>query len=158
MKLPPHEQMLSAITYDPLTGLFTKPGKPASRGNSDIRGYLCVSVLNQNYRAHRLAWYCMTGSWPVGEIDHINGVKVDNRWINLRLCNHQQNNHNQGMRRTNSSGIKGVYWNKSQRKWRGQVCLNYKVHHTKGFEQIGEAAAAVRVLRDELHGEFANHG
>lgn len=158
MKLPPHAQMLEAISYDPETGLFTKPGWRPLKGNADARGYMCVSVRNQNYRAHRLAWYCMTGSWPRGELDHINGVKDDNRWANLRMCTHQQNNHNQGIRRNNSSGIKGVYWSKRQRKWRGQVCLNYQIHHTKGFEDIGDAAAAVRALREELHGEFANQG
>jgi len=158
MKKLTHEQLLASIHYNPLTGLFTKPGAEPFAGNSDGRGYMIIPVSGYCYRAHRLAWQYMTGEWPSSELDHINGIKHDNRFSNLRICTHQQNNHNQGIRKTNTSGIKGVYWNKSWGKWMGQVCLNYKIHHTSGFDEIDSAASAVRELRESLHGEFANHG
>ncbi|BCD83620.1 hypothetical protein PSm6_00270 [Pseudomonas solani] len=158
MRLPTHEQILLAIYYDPETGLFKKPKGELTGGCSARGGYLSIYICGARFRAHRLAWFYMTGEWPKQEIDHINGDRKDNRFSNLRTCTHQQNNHNQPIRKTNTSGIKGVYWNKRQRKWRGQVCLNYHIHHTKGFDKIDEAEVAVRALREELHGEFANHG
>lgn len=117
-----------------------------------------IKTCQHIYRAHRVAWLYMTGEWPPGEIDHINGDKQDNRFSNLRICTHQQNNHNQAIRRNNTSGVKGVYWSKQQGKWRGQVCLNYKMHHTKAFQDISSAEKAVRDLRELLHGDFAHHG
>lgn len=158
MNPPSHQQLISAIHYDPETGLFTKPGQIVTAGHEGRGGYLMINTCKHIYRAHRIAWLYMTGEWPCGEIDHINGNKQDNRFSNLRICTHQQNNHNQAIRRNNTSGVKGVYWSKVQRKWRGQVCLNYQVHHTEAFEDIRDAEMAVRSLRERLHGEFANHG
>lgn len=152
------EWIVTKVHYDPETGYFTRVSDGRRMGRPDRKGYLIGSVGPYNYRLHRLAWLCMTGSWPEQEIDHINGVCNDNRWANLRECSHPQNNHNQGMRRSNTSGVKGVHWNRKARKWHIQVCLNYKIHHGGLFEDLAEAEKAVRRLREELHGEFANHG
>jgi len=57
----------------------------------------------------------------------------------------------------NTSGIKGVSWNKSAKKWVGQVWKNGKNHRTKFFECKDECAKAVADLRKSLHGEFARH-
>jgi hypothetical protein len=118
---------------------------------------MMISVCGQNYRAHRLAWYYMTGEWPDQQIDHINCVHGDNRWENLRLCTRSQNNHNQPTRKNNRSGVKGVHFKKQAGKWHGQVCLNYRIHHVGLFDNLEEAAAAVRAKREELHGKFARH-
>ena len=158
MKMIEHARLLEVVSYDPSSGVFTRCLDDKPIGRPDRKGYLLFSVCNQNYRAHRLAWLYMTGSWPSAEIDHINGDPGDNRWANLRQCNHQQNNHNQPMRRNNTSGVKGVSWNSRARKWHVQVCLNYKIHNGGLYETLTEADAAARALRLRLHGEFANHG
>lgn len=153
-----HLELLSLVHFDPDTGVFTRKRDGYVIGKPDRKGYLLGYIKHWHFRLHRIAWFYMTGIWPSKEIDHINGITSDNRWENLRECDHSQNNHNQGMRRTNTSGVKGVYWSRKQNKWRGQVCLNYRIHHTPAFQHIEDAAAAVRLLREELHGEFANHG
>jgi len=152
-----HEELLRLAHYDPETGIFTRLADGYVMGKPDRKGYLLAWLKNWRFRCHRLAWLYMTGKWTAHEIDHINGVTDDNRWANLRECSHPQNNHNQGMRRTNKSGVKGVYRNK-RGKWHVQVCLNYKIHHGGLFDDLADAEKAARKLREELHGEFANHG
>jgi hypothetical protein len=62
-------------------------------GTSNGFGYLRITVLGKSYYAHRLAWFYMNGEWP-DQIDHINGIKSDNRIENLRNVTVQQNNQN----------------------------------------------------------------
>ncbi|MFV3090181.1 HNH endonuclease [Pseudomonas sp. GW6] len=157
------EEASQFIEYHPESGMFRRKkfaqrGKTEFRGWVDHKGYLRTQVAGKSVLCHRLAWLMHYGHWPKGEIDHINGDRQDNRISNLRACTHQQNNHNQPLRTTNTSGVKGVYWHSRQRKWRGQVCLNYKIHITQGFDEIADAKAAVIELRNKLHGDFANHG
>lgn len=153
-----YEWLLTKIHYDPHTGVFTRLSNGRPMGRPDRKGYLLASIYPYAYRLHRLAWLYMTGEWPEQEIDHVNGITGDNRWINLRPCNHQQNNHNQPLRRNNTSGVKGVHWDRRHRKWHVQVCLNYKIHQGGFFEHLADAEKSVRELREKLHGEFANHG
>ncbi len=157
------ERARESVEYIPESGMFRRKrnvvaGNSLTQGAQDHKGYLRISVAGKTVLAHRLAWLLFYGEWPRSEIDHANGDKQDNRICNLRLCTHQQNNHNQQIRKTNRSGVKGVYWHAQQRKWRGQVCINYKIHTTQGFEEIADAEAAVIELRRRLHGDFANHG
>ncbi|WP_338799634.1 HNH endonuclease [Pseudomonas monteilii] len=153
-----HDELLSLVHYNPDTGIFTRTEDGYVLGKPDQKRYLLAWIAGRNYRLHRLAWFYMTGEWPVAEIDHINGKTDDNRWANLRECTHQQNNHNQGKRAHNTSGFKNVSWNKRQGKWHVQVCLNYRVHHGGFYVDVHEADLAARKLRQRLHGDFANHG
>lgn len=153
-----HAELLERFSYNPESGLFTCLSDGAVKGRLDHKGYVILSIRKDGYRAHRLAWLYMTGEWPAEEIDHINGDRADNRFANLRACSHPQNNHNQPMRSNNTSGVKGVHWNRRKGKWHVQVCLNYKIHHGGLFASIGDAEVAARALRHSLHGEFANHG
>lgn len=150
------------IEYLPESGLFrrklfVRPGKDLVRGRVDHRGYLRVCTAGHEYLAHRLAWFLHHREWPAEEVDHINGNRQDNRICNLRESSHTQNNHNQPMRRNNKSGVKGVHRSRGG-KWHVQVCLNYKIHHGGLYERLEDAEVAARQLRDQLHGEFANHG
>jgi len=157
MKLISHSRLLELVSYDPETGVFTRIPSGKEAGRPDRSGYLLLSVAHWNYRAHRLAWFYMTKSWPEAEIDHINGICGDNRFANLRECDHKQNNHNQPLRRNNTSGVKGVSRTLNG-KWHVQVCLNYKNHSGGLFDDLADAEKAARALRERLHGEFANHG
>lgn len=155
-----YEKISRVLAYEPESGAFFRKlhdWRPAHM-QVDHRGYHRVSVMSRDRLAHRVAWLLHYGSWPDGELDHINGVKTDNRIENLRACSHPQNNHNQRKRRTNKSGHKNVCWMKSCSKWHVQVCLNGKIHHGGLFSDLDEAAAAAKALRIKLHGEFANHG
>jgi len=83
--------------YDPASGIVTRGGHAI--GNKDADGYVTMNVRNgafrRNVKAHRFAFLVMTGTWPRFTVDHINGVRTDNRWCNLRDVTIQENRRNQ---------------------------------------------------------------
>ena len=94
-----------------------------------------------------------------GEIrDHRNGNGLDNRLSNLRPATKQENNCNNIIRNDNTSGVKGVCWHKSHKKWQAYINYNGLRYNLGDFEDINEATQVVREKRIELHKEFANHG
>lgn len=76
------ERLRELLVYDPETGVFTKSGTPV--GTRTHQGYLEVWVDGVKHSAHRLAFLWMTGAWPRNVVDHINRIREDNRWFNLR--------------------------------------------------------------------------
>ena len=90
-------KLLTALQYDPETGHFTwQINHPRVRrgmvaGAKNAGGYVHIKVCGRDYYAHRLAWFFTFGRWPVDTIDHINGVKSDNRISNLRELSREQN-------------------------------------------------------------------
>jgi hypothetical protein len=106
-----NDEILAHYSYNPETGVITGVrGKPI--GSVDDKGYVRIGLprsIGHGYvRAHRLAWRLMTGEWPDDEIDHVNRVKNDNRWSNLRAADHSLNTRNVGVRKDSKSGVKGV--------------------------------------------------
>lgn len=159
------EYARSVLSYDPETGILTwlvnssrnvKAGRVAGSGCG--MGYIAVTINKKPYLAHRLAWLIHYGSWPDNVIDHINGVRTDNRIVNLRDCTNQENLFNTKTYSNSSTGIKGVSWNAKAKKWQTSVKFNYKTYHFGMFDDINDAASAVKSGRERLHGEFANHG
>ena len=128
----------------------------AKVGSPTKYGYETVYVDGRNWRIHRLVFLMQHGYLPK-MIDHINGNRIDNRIENLRAANDNQNAHNMGMRPDNSSGIKGVSWNKDRQKWAVRVNHNKKTYQR--YVQDLELAELVAIeMRSKLHGEYANHG
>lgn len=127
------DRLRDLLHYDPDTGLFIwrqsaarriKVGSPA--GTVSRKGYVKIQIDRKVYSAHRLAWLYIHGRWPEHSIDHINRVRSDNRAVNLRDATDSQNARNCGIRKTNTSGYKGVsYWRKSK-KWAAQIYLQGK--------------------------------
>ena len=121
----PLRKLKEFLTYIPDTGLFiwnVSRGK-AKKGNiagvmCKDRGYIRIQVDGILYHGHRLAWYFIHGSIPQGEIDHINGVKTDNRIENLRPVDRAINNQNKAIGCNNTSGCVGVTWDKKSKKWK----------------------------------------
>jgi hypothetical protein len=126
------EELKKYVTYDPVDGLFRSTGvKYSNKNPGDIvgtthktKGYLYISVKGKTYRAHRLAFLFMLGKFPENQVDHINQVKGDNRWSNLRDVSAAVNSQNRPLFRTNTSGQKGVIWNKQVSKWQVQCVVN----------------------------------
>jgi hypothetical protein len=154
------ERLKELHHYDPETGVWTRlkgvrghaAGKPSGCYNND--GYLVIRIDGKLYYAHRLAYFYMTGELP-HQVDHHNEVKTDNRFCNLRAATHAQNIHNRGKPRTNTSGLKGVHFYKSRKKWTAQLILNTKNIFLGYFNCPAAAHFAYQIAADVHHGEFA---
>lgn len=92
---------------------------------------------------------------PNGIVDHKNRNKLDNRKINLRVTDNKGNSGNVGIRRSNSSGYKGVSFHAASRKWKAQMSVDNKSVHIGLFTTPEEAARAYDSATRQRHGEFA---
>ena len=140
--------------YDPEEGVVRgQRGQPI--GRIDAAGYHLVNVavdgVSRWICAHRIAWALMTGAYPVNEIDHINGVKRDNRWCNLREATHAQNQQNITRRRSNTSGHPGVTWQGNAARWKAQIGVGGKTRYLGLFKTVEEASAAYLSAKAEWH-------
>lgn len=93
---------------------------------------------------------------PDGYVDHINRCKTDNRKINLRICTCNENALNRGPQRNNTSGYKGVYYDKSRKKYAASIKFAGTEYRLGRFETIEEAAHAYDRKAIELCDEFAH--
>jgi len=135
--------------------------KPAGSIN---KGYRNIKIKGKLYGAHRLIYQMFNELWDITDtsrdnsIDHADRDKLNNNIDNLRVATHSQNNANSGKYKNNTSGHTGVVWHKAAGKWQVQVMLNNKYHSGGLFVNKEDAIAKAIQLRDQLHGEFANHG
>ncbi len=123
------ERAREIFRYDPESGTLSWatrrsgpviPGREA--GSTDAHGYRVVCTGKRVYKVHRVAWLLTHGEWPPGPIDHINGIRHDNRITNLRIATAQSNPQNIRLpQRNNTSGYLGVSWSKHRRKWLAQI-------------------------------------
>jgi hypothetical protein len=151
------EQLQSILNYDQNTGLFTWIKNNKKAGSPNKCGYIHIGINNKSYKAHRLAWLYVYGRFPLDKIDHINNIKDDNRLCNLRECTQQQNCLNSKMKKSNTSGVKGLNWHKKHKKWNVRVSLNKKRIELGLFNDFFEACCTAFSYRNKFHGEFVNH-
>ena len=119
--------------------------KSGARAGSkkDHRGYRAIRVKGKNYQEHRVAWVLCFGSFPNGEIDHINGVKDDNRIENLREVTRSVNCRSfRSNSRNVSSRFRGVHWHKRDEKWIAQIGIRGVTTYLGSFDCEIEAAKA----------------
>lgn len=110
-------------------------------------------------RVHRLVFEAFNGPTPPGyEVDHANGDAADNRLVNLRLATKSQNTMNRGLLRVNTSGAKGVAFDRRARKWRAYITVRRRRIHLGMHETVESAAAAYAEAARRLHGEFVRPG
>jgi len=147
--------------YNPITGILFRTKTINSRAQTgtiintrDKKGYIIVGFANKRYKAHRIIWLLVTGCWPKDHIDHINGDKSDNRWLNLREATNSQNHYNMGPTKLNRSGLKGV-GKHADGKWRAYIKGNGKLIHLGLFDSPEVAHEAYRVAARKFHGKFA---
>ena len=119
-------------------------------------GYVAIRFGGVGYRAHRIIYLWHYGFIPK-MIDHINGVRADNRIENLRPCDAVTNQHNTVLNRTNTSGVKGVYWVPKKLLWLARISHNKQRVYVGHYKTISEAQQSIEQKRNELHGEFARH-
>ena len=120
-------------------------------------GYRHGRIFGRAYRAHRVIWLLATKEWPADEIDHINGVKDDNRMTNLRQVTGAENRKNTRLSKANTSGIIGVSWLNSRRKWAAQIHINGRSTNLGHFLEKSDAIAA-RKAAEIKYGYHPNHG
>ena len=155
------KELKELLHYNPDTGVFTwlvnrgpnKAGNVAD--NTTKKGYTRFLVGGSNYQSHRLAWLYMTGEWPRKGIDHINGVKDDNRWVNLREATQRQNLYNRESIKGSSSKHKGVYWAKWAKKWVVKARSPVKLLHLGYSDCEHEAGLVYNQFALKHHGEYA---
>lgn len=151
------------LNYDPETGAFTwivaqRPGNGGPAQPGKIAGaikekkYRVIRIDNRLYRANRLAWLYTTGLWPAKFVDHINGDPLDNRITNLRDVDNRTNSQNQRRARVDSgTGMLGVSWDPSRKKWLSQIKAGNKALHIGRFTSAEEAHQAYLVAKRRLH-------
>jgi len=148
-------ELAAAFHYNPRTGVITRTtgerrGRPV--GFKSPRGYLIIKFQGKAYRHHRVAWALAHGDWPVHEIDHINGVKSDNRLINLRDATPAANSQNKREAYRNSrTGSQGVTL-MGYGAFLSRIFRNGKRIYIGVFDTQEEAAAAYRAKKLELDG------
>ena len=114
-------------------------------------GYISGRFLNKGYLEHRLIWLYHYGEWPTLQIDHINGIRNDNRIENLREVTNQQNQYNRKPNKVSSSIFKGVGLTADGR-WRARIAIGGKVNYLGVFSSELEAAEAYEKASIELQG------
>ncbi len=166
-----------AISYDPETGIFIWKNRPrdhfrTKRGQSIFNsqfadepagslspdGYIRIPMAGVSHLANRLAWLYVHGELPLGEIDHENHNKSDNRICNLRDGTHSNNQHNRNAYANNTSGYKGVSWHKGHIKWKASIRVNGKLIHLGYFQSAEEARDAYNNAAPIYHGKYARLG
>lgn len=162
--------VLKQLRYEPETGLlYRRPipernridrmrnsrfaNKPATYLNST--GHVQLLINGHHYLAHRVIWLLVHGEWPEGDIDHINGDRADNRLSNLRIATPAQNSTNTRRYKNNTTGYRGVHWNKRQRRWTVRIGVGNDKVHVGCFGCPTIAAFAYDSAARKYHGGFA---
>lgn len=126
-------------------------------GSKHPNGYCKIAIKNKTYLIHRVIFLMVKGYCPEF-IDHINNNRSDNRIENLRSCSREENHKNQKIPKTNSSGIKNVYWDKRTNKWCVALRINKNQKKYIGLYESKDLAKISAInARNKYHGKFANH-
>lgn len=160
-------QLRELLDYDPETGVFrwrvtnsnrAVAGKEAgcieTRRNTRYR---TIPLRGRRYYAQRLAWLYMTGEWPEHIVDHRDGEGLNNRWENLRQATEAQNARNARRHRDNTTGLKGVHFNRQLGRFQANIHADGVSHHLGLFDTAEEAGEAYANAAQRLHGPFARH-
>ncbi len=150
------QRLRELLDYDAETGRFVwrqankrvKAGTVAGYVGND--GYVRIRASGTRFLAHRLVWFYVHGTWPAGEIDHINGDRSDNRIANLRDVSRLTNRQN--MRRAqadNRSGLLGV--SLTNNRCKASIRSGGKNHHLGYFASPEAAHAAYVAAKRQTH-------
>lgn len=158
--LPDYDFLHEILRYDPDTGkLYWKVNRGKNcligkEAGGPKNGYIRLRIDNDHFWAHRIIWKMMTGNDPISILDHINQIKTDNRFENLREITNSGNGQNVSCYKHNTSGFKGVHFHSKNKKWTAYIKKDQKLIHGGCFENIEDAIKRRKELEEEYH-EFA---
>ncbi len=148
------------FSYDPLTGILSLKQQVMRRtdigsqiGTFDDQGYVRFQFHKKYFKVHRVAWLLTYGYWP-NQIDHINGVRSDNRLKNLREASNVENARNRNIDTRNKSGFRGVCWVKRDCRWRAQIKINGRKFALGHYHTPEEASKAYEKAAQDAFGDF----
>lgn len=175
--LPDIETLRQLVRYEPETGklywlprtIDLCPGKYPKRimasfntrwsgkeiTKLDGNGYIQLEIYGCVQNGHVVAWSIYNGYVPSCEIDHLNGIRTDNRICNLREATDKQQGMNRGISSRNTSGVKGISFQKGLNKWRPRIQVNGKSLSLGCFDSFDEAVAARKAAEAKYYGEYA---
>jgi hypothetical protein len=153
-----HDQAVAYFTYT-TDGRLLWAEKIANKvvigreaGHMNDSGYRCIRVGGRIYRSHRIIWLIHKGAWPSGEIDHINGIRLDNRIENLRDVTDRENSQNiKRCHRDCASGLLGAYLNKETGRWYSNIKLADRQVRIGTFDTAEEAHQAYLMAKRKHH-------
>lgn len=153
------DRIKELLHYDPETGHFTWLQRRAyipagSKAGTIANGYVQIAIDGCLTYAHRLAYIYMTGEQPI-TVDHINMVRDDNRWCNLRHATQQQNKWNsKAYGHREHKGVSERICKDGTARYHASIRLSGKMHFIGSFDTADEASAAYNEIAKEFHGEF----
>ena len=162
--IPYYEKAKSAYYYNEHTGVFSRKNninrmlkKGECIGSIGDKGYaetrVSINGKSKRVRLHVLAIYIKHGYTPM-TIDHINGIKHDNRIANLRLCTQKQNTHNRGASKISTTKVKGVSFRSDRGKYSSSIWVEGKRLHLYEGEDFEYACFVRTEAEKKYHGEF----
>lgn len=161
--LPSLDRLNELFVYEPETGhlrwrsipkKFQRAKAGDIAGTIGPKGYRVVGVDRVYYYVHRIAWKMVTGTDPIDQIDHEDADRLNNRWVNLREADNGKNRWNTKLAKNNTSGVKGVCWDKSHKSWSAYIAAGDGHKRIGRFKDKQDAIAARTKAAEELHGPF----
>ena len=104
-----YEELIKNFTYNSHTGELKRITRKNSNGSKDKDGYLIIKYKGKQYKSHRLCWMYINKKMPSNVIDHINGIRTDNRIENLRDVDVLINAQNHTKKKNDKTGYVGIY-------------------------------------------------
>lgn len=146
------------LKYTPETGIFTWQKTLSNRavagsvaGYIHTNGYRRIRIDRKSYAAHQLAFLWMTGAFPGADVDHVNGVRDDNRWNNLRKASRAENLQNIKLPKGSKSGYLGVSWSAVKSQWHARITCSGVNKHLGYFQTPEKASSAYLAAKASLH-------
>jgi hypothetical protein len=151
--LPSREEIAAKFSYDPETGVITNRRTGYVYRHRSEGGYARLMVGKRSIAGHWIAWMLTHGRWPYPMLDHINGIRHDNRLVNLREATTQQNLQSRPMHKRNKLGVKGVI-REPTGAYRAQLWTNGRFVLQARYQTLPEAKAAYEAVSRVVFGEW----
>lgn len=144
------------LKYNPKSGkLYWNVSKPRVKKGNEIKsktseGYKSIKINGKSYLQHRICWYLFYGKWPTNSVDHINGIKDDNRILNLRDVSHRENCSNAKCHRQKRK-LAGTYFHKRDNVWEATIYINKRIYLGRFKTEVEANNSYKKALKEKLN-------